>query len=108
MQRPSTLAAIILSLLTCRVSKTVIPATAYDAKGLLISAIRDPDPVIFFEHKLLYGISGEVPEGDYTIPLGVADIKRKGKDVTPVTMGRMVHFAMEASEKLSKDGVDVR
>jgi pyruvate dehydrogenase E1 component beta subunit len=86
--------------------KTVIPATAYDAKGLLISAIRDPDPVIFFEHKLLYDIRGEVPEGDYTIPLGVADIKRKGKDVTLVTMGRMVHLAIEAAELLSKDGVE--
>jgi pyruvate dehydrogenase E1 component beta subunit len=87
--------------------KTVIPSTPYDAKGLLISAIRDPDPVIFFEHKLLYGISAEVPEGDYTIPLGVADIKRKGKDVTLVAMGRMVHIALEAAEKLSKDGMDL-
>jgi len=87
--------------------KTVIPSTAYDAKGLLISAIRDPDPVIFFEHKLLYGMSGEVPEGDYTIPLGMAEIKRKGKDVTVVAMGRMVHIALEAAEKLSKDGMDL-
>jgi pyruvate/2-oxoglutarate/acetoin dehydrogenase E1 component len=87
--------------------KTVIPSTPYDAKGLLLSAIRDPDPVIFFEHKLLYGISGEVPEGDYTIPLGVADIKRKGKDVTLVTMSRMVHTALEAAEKLSRDGVEL-
>ncbi len=87
--------------------KTVIPSTPYDAKGLLISAIRDPDPVIFFEHKLLYGISGEVPEGDYTIPLGVAHIKRKGKDVTLATMSRMVHFALEAAEKLAKDGIDM-
>lgn len=87
--------------------KTVIPSTPYDAKGLLISAIRDPDPVIFFEHKLLYDVSAEVPEGDYTIPLGVADIKRKGKDATLVAMGRMVHIALEAAEELSKDGTDL-
>jgi pyruvate dehydrogenase E1 component beta subunit len=87
--------------------KIVVPSTPYDAKGLLISAIRDPDPVIFFEHKLLYGISGEVPEGDYTISLGVADIKRKGKDATVVAMGRMVHLALEAAEKLLKNGVDL-
>jgi pyruvate/2-oxoglutarate/acetoin dehydrogenase E1 component len=87
--------------------KTVIPSTPYDAKGLLISSIRDPDPVIFFEHKLLYGLSGEVPEGDYTIPLGVADIKRKGKDVTVVAMARMVHIALEAAEKLSQEGIDL-
>jgi pyruvate dehydrogenase E1 component beta subunit len=87
--------------------KTVIPSTPYDAKGLLISAIRDPDPVVFFEHKLLYGMSGEVPEGDYTIPLGVADIKRSGKDVTIVTMGRMVHLSLEAAEKLAQDGIDL-
>ncbi|OGP63907.1 MAG: pyruvate dehydrogenase [Deltaproteobacteria bacterium RBG_13_53_10] len=87
--------------------KTVVPSTASDAKGLLISAIRDPDPVIFFEHKLLYGMSGEVPEGDYTVPFGVADIKRRGKDVTVVTMGRMVHLALEAAEKLSKEGKEL-
>jgi acetoin:2,6-dichlorophenolindophenol oxidoreductase subunit beta len=87
--------------------KTVVPSTPYDAKGLLISSIRDPDPIIFFEHKLLYGISGEVPEGDYTIPLGVADIKRKGKDVTVVAIGRMVHFALEAAEKLAKNGMEL-
>jgi len=85
--------------------KTVTPSTPRDAKGLLISAIRDPDPVIFFEHKLLYDTSGEVPEGNYTTPLGVADVKRKGKDVTVVTLSRMVHIALEAAEKLSKDGV---
>ncbi len=87
--------------------KTVVASTPYDAKGLLISAIRDPDPVIFFEHKLLYDVTGEVPEGDYAIPLGVADVKRQGKDVTLVTIGRMVHFALEAAEKLSQDGADV-
>jgi pyruvate dehydrogenase E1 component beta subunit len=87
--------------------KTVVPSTPYDAKGLLISAIRDPDPVIFFEHKFLFGLNGEVPEGDYTVPLGVADIKRPGKDVTVVAMGRMVHIALEAAEKLSKDRTDL-
>jgi pyruvate/2-oxoglutarate/acetoin dehydrogenase E1 component len=87
--------------------KIVIPSTAFDAKGLLISAIRDPDPVIFFEHKLLYTISGEVPEGEYTVPIGVADIKRTGKDVTVVTVGRMVHLALEASETLSKEGKEL-
>ena len=87
--------------------KTVIPSTPYDAKGLLISAIRDPDPVIFFHHKFLFGIKGEVPEGDYTVPIGVADIKRTGKDVTVVAIGRMVHTALEAAEKLSKDGMDL-
>lgn len=87
--------------------KTVVPSTPYDAKGLLISAIRDPDPVIFFHHKFLFGLNGEVPEGDYTVPLGVADIKRPGKDVTVVAMGRMVHIALEAAEKLSKDRMDL-
>ncbi|HEC36498.1 MAG TPA: alpha-ketoacid dehydrogenase subunit beta [Anaerolineae bacterium] len=87
--------------------KTVVPSTPYDAKGLLISAIRDNDPVIFFEHKLLYDTEGEVPEDSYTIPLGVADVKREGKDVTIVTVGRMVHFALEAAERLSSDGVDI-
>jgi pyruvate dehydrogenase E1 component beta subunit len=87
--------------------KTVVPTTPYDAKGLLISAIRDPDPVIFFHHKFLFGIKGDVPEGDYTVPIGVADIKRTGKDVTVVAIGRMVHTALEAAEKLSKDGMDL-
>jgi len=87
--------------------KTVVPSTPYDAKGLLSSAIRDNDPVIFFEHKLLYGMEGEVPEDNYTIPLGVADVKREGKDVTIVTVGRMVHFSLEAAEKLAGDGADV-
>ena len=86
--------------------KTVVASTPYDAKGLLISAIRDPDPVIFFEHKLLYDTTGEVPEEDYAIPLGVADVKRQGKNVTIVTIGRMVHFALEAAEKLAQDGID--
>src|SRR3972149_1187229 len=86
--------------------KTVVASTPYDAKGLLISAIRDPAPVIFFEHKLLYDTTGEVPGEDYAIPLGVADVKRQGKNGTIVTIGRMVHFALEAAEKLAPDGID--
>lgn len=87
--------------------KAVVPSTPYDAKGLFTSAIRDNDPVIFFEHKLLYGLEGEVPEDNYTIPLGVADVKRAGKDLTIVTLGRMVHFSLEAAERLAGDGVDI-
>jgi pyruvate dehydrogenase E1 component beta subunit len=87
--------------------KSIVPSTPYDAKGLLSSAIRDNDPVMFFEHKVLYGMEGAVPEDNYTIPLGVADVKREGKDATIVTLGRMVHFSLEAAEKLAGDGVDV-
>ena len=87
--------------------KSVVPSTPYDAKGLLTSAIRDNDPVMFFEHKVLYDMEGEVPEDNYTIPLGVADVKREGKDVTIVTLGRMVHLALEAADMLANDGVDV-
>jgi pyruvate dehydrogenase E1 component beta subunit len=78
----------------------------YDAKGLLISAIRDNDPVIFFEHKMLYTVEGEVPEEDYTIPLGKADVKREGKDISIVALGRMVHVALDAAEKLAGDGME--
>jgi len=87
--------------------KTVVPSTPYDAKGLLSSAIRDNDPVMFFEHKVLYDMEGEVPEDNYTIPLGVADVKREGKDATIVSLGRMVHFSLEAAERLAADGIDV-
>ena len=87
--------------------KTVVPSTPYDAKGLLSSAIRDNDPVIFFEHKVLYDMEGEVPEEEYTIPLGVADVKREGKDATIVSLGRMVHFSLTAAETLAGDGIDV-
>jgi pyruvate dehydrogenase E1 component beta subunit len=87
--------------------KTVVPSTPYDAKGLLSSAIRDNDPVIFFEHKVLYDMEGEVPEDNYTIPLGVADVKREGKDATIVSLGRMVHFSLTAAETLAGDGIDV-
>jgi pyruvate/2-oxoglutarate/acetoin dehydrogenase E1 component len=87
----------------------VMPSTPYDAKGLLKAAIRDENPVMFIEHKMLYGIKGPVPEvsQDYIIPLGVADIKRPGKDVTLVTYSRMVHRALEAAETLAKEGIEV-
>jgi pyruvate/2-oxoglutarate/acetoin dehydrogenase E1 component/TPP-dependent pyruvate/acetoin dehydrogenase alpha subunit len=85
----------------------VMPSTPYDAKGLLKAAIRDDNPVMFIEHKMLYGQKGPVPEDDYIIPFGVADIKRPGKDVTLVTYSRMVHKALEAAETLAKEGIDV-
>jgi len=85
---------------------TVIPSTPYDAKGLLISSIRDDNPVLYYEHKQLLGVSGEVPEGEYTIPLGKADIKRKGSDVTIVAWSWMVQKSLEAAEELAKDGID--
>jgi pyruvate dehydrogenase E1 component beta subunit len=86
--------------------KVVMPSTAADAKGLLKSAIRDDDPVIFMEQERMYGAKGEVPEDpDFTIPLGVADIKREGKDVTIVARSLMVPLALKAAEALEKDGV---
>jgi pyruvate/2-oxoglutarate/acetoin dehydrogenase E1 component len=87
----------------------VMPSTPYDAKGLLKAAIRDDYPVMFIEHKMLYGTKGPVPDPseDYTIPLGVADIKRPGKDVTLITYSRMVLRALEAAEILAKEGIDV-
>jgi acetoin:2,6-dichlorophenolindophenol oxidoreductase subunit beta len=87
--------------------KVVMPSTPYDAKGLLKSAIRDDNPVLFIEHKLLYNVSGPVPTEEYLIPLGVADIKKKGTDCTIVTYSRMVHFALEAALELEKDGIHV-
>jgi pyruvate dehydrogenase E1 component beta subunit len=87
--------------------KVVMPATPYDAKGLLKSSIRDDNPVIFIEHKLLYLTEGPVPEGDdYTIPLGKADIKRKGKDVTIISWSKMVLDSLQAASQLEKDGID--
>lgn len=86
--------------------KVVAPSTAYDAKGLLKSAIRDNNPVMFFEQKLLYRKEGPVPEGDYTIDLGRAEIKRRGKHITIVTYGRMVPMCLEAAEKLAGDGIE--
>ena len=85
--------------------KVVIPSTPYDAKGLLKTAIYDDNPVMFLEQKKLYRMKGEVPEEDYTIPFGQADIKREGTDCTIVTYGRMVHFCLEAAEKLADEGI---
>jgi pyruvate dehydrogenase E1 component beta subunit len=85
--------------------KVVIPSNAYDAKGLLIQAIRDDDPVMFFEHKALYPRKGEVPDGAYTIPFGEAALVREGKDATVVAIGRMVAFAEKALDALAKDGI---
>lgn len=85
----------------------VMPATPYDVKGLLKAAIRDDNPVMFIEHKMLYKTKGRVPEGDYMIPLGSADIKRPGKDITLVTYSRQVLNALEAAEILSKEGIQV-
>ena len=87
--------------------KVALPATPYDAKGLLKSALRDPDPVIVIEHKLLYSTKGPVPESEYVVPLGSADVKRKGNDVTVITFSRMVLQALEAAEVLSQEGVEV-
>jgi acetoin:2,6-dichlorophenolindophenol oxidoreductase subunit beta len=86
--------------------KCVIPSTPYDAKGLLIQSIRDDDPVIFFEHKLLYKLQGEVPEGPYSVPFGEASFVHEGRDVTIVTVGRMVHMASEAAAALAKEGIE--
>jgi 2-oxoisovalerate dehydrogenase E1 component beta subunit len=87
--------------------KVVMPATPYDAKGLLLAAIRDPDPVLFFEHKKLYRtIKGEVPEDDYTVPIGKAAIRREGSDMTILSYGFMVHTALEAAEQMARRGVE--
>ena len=90
----------------CPGLKVIVPSNPYDAKGLLKSAIRDNDPVIFMESEQMYGDKGEVPEGEYTLPLGVADIKRSGKDITLVTYGKMLKEALKASEELIKEGID--
>ena len=88
--------------------KVVIPSTPYDAKGLLISAIRDNDPVVFLEHMKLYrSFRQEVPEGDYSIPLGKADVKREGSDLSIITYGAMVHDSLKAAEELEKEGHSV-
>ncbi|MDM5334423.1 alpha-ketoacid dehydrogenase subunit beta [Ureibacillus composti] len=87
--------------------KIVIPSTPYDAKGLLKAAIRDEDPVLFFEHKRAYRlIKGEVPEADYVLPIGKADVKRVGDDITVITYGLAVHFALQAAERLAADGIE--
>jgi pyruvate/2-oxoglutarate/acetoin dehydrogenase E1 component len=96
--------------------KIVVPSTPYDAKGLMISAIRDNNPVVYFFHKGIMGLgwmelnrhaTGDVPEEPYTVPIGKADIKREGKDVTIVTASLMVHRALDAAEELEKEGIDV-
>jgi pyruvate dehydrogenase E1 component beta subunit len=88
--------------------KVVIPSTPYDAKGLLISAIRDNDPVVYLEHMKLYrSFRQEVPEEEYTIPLGVADVKREGTDLSIITYGAMVHESLKAAEELEKEGHSV-
>jgi acetoin:2,6-dichlorophenolindophenol oxidoreductase subunit beta len=89
--------------------KVVMPSTPYDAKGLLKSAIYDNNPVVFFEPKLLYRIKGPVPDekDDYTIPLGKADVKRKGKDISIISWGRMVPRCLKVAEELSKENIDV-
>jgi len=87
--------------------KLVMPSTPYDAKGLLKAAIRDDDPVIFLEHKLLYMTKGEVPEEDYIVPLGQADVKRSGDDITLITYSYMTLKCLEAAEALQKEGISV-
>ncbi len=85
--------------------KVVTPATPADAKGLLKAAIRDDDPVAVMEGELLYNIKGEVPDGDHVVPLGLADLKNEGEDVSIITHGKMVHVALQAARKLDKDGI---
>ncbi len=97
-----------LEALLCHIPglKVVMPSTSYDAKGLLIAAIRDDNPVFFLEHKRLYGRRGEVPEEPYVVPLGTAQVKRPGRDVTIVATSAMVWDALEAAEKLAGRGID--
>ncbi len=86
--------------------KVVMPSTPYDAKGLFKTAIRDNDPVVYMEHGSLYGIKGQIPDEDYTIPMGVGDIKREGRDISIITYSYMVHKALAAAEILETDGID--
>ena len=90
----------------CPGLKVIVPSNPYDAKGLLKSAIRDDDPVIFMESEQMYGDKGEIPESEYTLPIGVADIKRKGKDVTIVSFGKIIKEAYIAADKLADEGVE--
>ena len=87
--------------------KVIQPATPHDAKGMLLAAVADPDPVMIFEHKLLYKMKGPVPEGHYTVPIGKAAIRRAGTDLTIVATSIMVHKALEAAETLAAEGIDV-
>jgi pyruvate dehydrogenase E1 component beta subunit len=90
----------------CPGLKVVVPSNPYDAKGLLKASIRDNNPVIFMESEQMYGDKGEIPEGEYLIPIGVADIKRKGKDVTLVSFGKMMKVVLKAAEELEAQGID--
>lgn len=90
----------------CPGLKVIVPSNPYDAKGLLKAAIRDDDPVIFMESEQMYGDKGEVPEGEYILPIGVADIKRPGKDVTIVSFGKIIKEALLAADQLAKEGVE--
>jgi pyruvate dehydrogenase E1 component beta subunit len=90
----------------CPGLKVIVPSNPYDAKGLLKSAIRDNDPVIFMESEQMYGDKGEVPDGEFTLPIGVAEIKRKGKDVTIVSFGKFIKEAYKAAETLTEEGID--
>ena len=90
----------------CPGLKVVVPSNPYDAKGLLKSAIRDNDPVIFMESEQMYGDKGEVPEGEYLIPMGVAELKRKGSDVTIVSFGKIIKEAYKAADELSEQGIE--
>jgi len=91
----------------CPGLKVVIPSNPYDAKGLLKSAIRDEDPVIFMESEVMYGDKGEVPEGEYLLPLGKAVVKREGTDVTIVSFGKVMKLALQAAEELAKENISV-
>src|SRR5690606_19406082 len=86
--------------------KVVMPSTAYDAKGLLKTSIRDDNPVVFMEGETLYGMTWEVPQDEYTIPLGVGDVKREGQHVTLVAWSRMVHVCLEAAKVLAKEEIE--
>lgn len=83
-----------------------MPGTPYDAKGMLKTAIRSENPVMFIEHSRLYGVTGEVPDGEYTLPFGKSDVKREGKDITMVTYSRMLHVSLGAAAKLAQDGIE--
>jgi acetoin:2,6-dichlorophenolindophenol oxidoreductase subunit beta len=87
--------------------KVIQPATPHDVKGMLLAAVADPDPVMIFEHKLLYKMKGPVPEGHYTVPLDKAEIRRQGKDLSIVATSIMVHKALDAAEQLAAEGIDV-
>lgn len=87
--------------------KVLFPGTPYDSKGMLKAAVRDADPVVFIEHTSLYGVKGEVPEGDYVVPIGKSDLKRPGKHCTIATYGRMLQVSLEAAKQLDSEGIDV-